>query len=628
MKCVSIREYLNIKNQKMLKKLYITLLSFGLFYYASSQEKYSTEVEQQIKKVENSICGQVIIEGESQNMLERMKFYNVKGVSVAVVHNYKVVWAKGYGWADEKEKRPVTTETLFEPGSISKSLNSLAVLKLVQDKKLDLNIDINTYLKSWKFPYDSVSHNKKITLAQLLSHSAGLTVHGFPGYDRKEKIPTVPEVLDGKQPANTPAVRSFMEPGVRFQYSGGGTTITQLIITDVTGQAYDKFLYETILKPIGMENSSYSQPPPDDKLKLCATGYYNNGTAVHNKFHVYPEQAAAGLWMTPSDLCNYIIETQLAYEGKSQKILNQEMTKLRLTPYNDPSSALGVFMEERKLDQKQKESTLYFQHGAGNEGFCGFTYGSLDGQGNGIAVFTNNSNTPLLYELINSVARVYNWKDFPATPPVRKQVQVNDITAQKYLGVYQSAPNTFTHLVKKEDGYYQFSEGNYAKMYFTSDSSYFNKEFPNEKYFVKDKNGNVSGYKRLMNGQWLAPHIRLTNIDTLKGSEQFFNDIAWSFLECKEQSDAVKFLKRGSELYPKSPTLLCNLAHAYLFTGSYDKAIELYKAHLEEKIEGEFLWKKMIKEDFVFFSQNGFDTKLMEKVFAELKLKTPTGFKN
>ena len=119
------------------------------------------------------------------------------------------------------------------------------------------------YLTSWKFPYDSVSNNKKITLAQILSHSAGLGVHGFPGYDLLAKIPTVPQVLDGVPPANTSAVRSEMEPGLKFQYSGGGTTIAQLIVSDVAKQPYDVYMYANVLKPMGMVNSFYTQPPPN-----------------------------------------------------------------------------------------------------------------------------------------------------------------------------------------------------------------------------------------------------------------------------------------------------------------------------------------------------------------------------
>jgi CubicO group peptidase (beta-lactamase class C family) len=611
----------------MIKKLYILLLSCGFICNSFSQGNYSKEVEEQIKQVENGVCGRVIIEGESQNIVDRMAFYKVKGLSIAVVHNYKIVWAKGYGWADEKEWRQVTTETLFEPGSISKSLNAVGVMKLVQDKKLDLNTDINTYLKSWKFPYDSISHNKKITIAHLLSHTGGLTVHGFGGYDRKAKIPTITEILDGKEPSNSPPVRSFMEPGKKFQYSGGGTTISQLIINDITNIPYDQFMYENVLKPIGMQNSFYTQPPPEDKLKLCATGYYQSGIEVNNKFHVYPEQAAAGLWMTPTDLCNYIIETQLAYEGKSSKVLNQEMTRLRLTPYLNPSSAFGAFIEERRLDPKQKESTLYFQHSAGNEGFCGTSYGSLDGQGNGVAIFTNITNTPLLFELLNSVARVYKWKDFPGMPATRKEVKPDEKIAEKYLGVYQVLPNTFTHLLKKDGGYYLYADNNYYKMYFTSDTTYFNKELPNEKYFLFDKDRNVKGYVRFMDGKWQAPHMRLSNPDTLKGSEEFFNSVGWSLIENKKYDEALRFLKRASELYPRSLLVKGNEAHAHLLNGNYDKAIAIYKAHLDQKIDTNYSWEQMIQTDFTQFKAAGFETKLMDKVFAELKIEVPAEYK-
>lgn len=613
-----------------MKKYILTGLAFihlaGLF----SQTKYSPEVEEQIKQVENSMCGRVIIDGESQNILDRMAYYKVKGLSVAVVNNYKVVWAKGYGWADESEKRPVTAQTLFEPGSISKSLNAVGVLKLVQEGKLDLDTDINVYLKSWKFPYDTTSHGKKITLRHLLSHSAGLTVHGFPGYDRKAKLPTLPQVLDGKKPANTPAVRSAFEPGLRFQYSGGGTTISQLLLQDVTQQPYDKFIYENVLKPIGMENSTYSQPPPEDKWKLCATGYYENGTPVNNKFHVYPEQAAAGLWMTPGDLCNYIIETQLAYEGKSSKVLNQEMTKLRLTPYLDPSSALGVFIEERfpnpAIQPQEKEGVKYFQHNAGNEGFSGAYYGSLDGKGNGVAVFLNNTRSPLLYEVINSVARVYNWKNFSQQPVKRTFVTVPDDIMKNYLGVYSAVPDRFTLLLKRDDGYYQYADGDYHKMFFTSETDYFVREIDNEKHFLKDSTGKVIGYYRSVNGQPLPKHVKILNPDTLKGSEFFFNDIGWVYLGDKNFVEAEKYFKRCLVLYPKSLMTKLNLAHTYLFTNRYKQAISIYKSHFNENINEETTWQGMLSQDFVWLKNNGFDKSLLDKVVAELKIEMPEGF--
>lgn len=147
-----------------------------------------------------------------------MKHNTVQGLSVAVIDNYQIVWAKGYGFAEKKEGRKVTTSTKFEPGSISKSLNAVGILRLAQERKLDLYQDINQYLVNSKFPYDTVSHGKKITTAQLLSHTAGLTVHGFPGYQRDSAIATVTDILDGRAPSNTEAVRSYTEPGKEYRY--------------------------------------------------------------------------------------------------------------------------------------------------------------------------------------------------------------------------------------------------------------------------------------------------------------------------------------------------------------------------------------------------------------------------
>ena len=341
--------------------------------YGQDDSSYSLEIQRGISMVENNLSG------SQQNgnaptrwtLKERMKFYHANGVSIAVIKDYKILWLKGYGWADNAEQRPVTTNTLFQAGSNSKSLNAIGLLKLVQEGKIDLYADINNYLKSWKFPYNDLSKGRKISVANLLSHSAGLTVHGFPGYERGGKLPTIVQILDGKKPANTDAIRSKYEPSLKTEYSGGGTTISQLIIEDVTGQPYDKWMAENVLIPLGMMSSSYSQPPAADNKNL-ATGYYNDGKAVKGKYHIYPEQAAAGLWTNPADLARYVIETELSLAGKSQKVLSKKMTELRLTPYIDSSAALGVFI-------LNKEGRKYFTHGGVDEGFVSQYVGSFEG---------------------------------------------------------------------------------------------------------------------------------------------------------------------------------------------------------------------------------------------------------
>jgi CubicO group peptidase (beta-lactamase class C family) len=165
-------------------------------------KKYSPDIEEKIRLVENNLAGWVQTgDNDRWNLAERMKKYNINGVSIAIIHNYKIEWARGYGYADVSENRSVTVNTLFQAASVSKSLNAVGVLRLVQEKKLDLNADINKYLLTWKFPYDEKSNKKQITLTNLLSHTAGLTIHGFPGYAKGDSLPALPQALDGRKPA-------------------------------------------------------------------------------------------------------------------------------------------------------------------------------------------------------------------------------------------------------------------------------------------------------------------------------------------------------------------------------------------------------------------------------------------
>ena len=592
-------------------KLFFTLILFHSLSLAIAQLEYSKAVEEQIARVENNLAGRIIIDGKPFNLEERMQHYNVKGLSIAVVEDYKIVWAKGYGWADEKEKRPVTTATLFKPGSISKSLNAVGVLKLAQEKKLDLYKDINEYLKSWQFPYDSISKGKKITLANLLSHTGGLTVYGgFPGYTKDNQLPTIPEILDGAAPANTPPVRSKSEPGLQFEYSGGGTIISQLIITDISRRPYTTFMYDKVLKPLGMANSFYSEQPPSGVLeKKVATGYTKTGVEVASRYNVYPEQAPMGLWTTPTELCNYLIETQLAYIGKSSKVLNQEMTRLHLTPYIDPSSTMGVFIGERNGEK-------YFFHDAGNEGYRGLFYGSVEG-GNGLAIFVNSDDGNIILELLNSVASEYNWKGFDKPASVNT-IKIPETLEAKYVGVYVFE-GYIAEITKRDDGLYFWTMGQEAKMYFTSEKDFVNIEYIVEKSFTLDDLGNVKGFRRIANGIEYQPAIKVTKVDSLEASHWQLNAFGWHLLETKRFNEAIKYLNRGIEIEPNDNAAKINLAHAYLFTKENEKALKIYKECLEISVNDPSL-KDMIVKDFYFFVINDYDKHIIEKVRKELGL--------
>ena len=459
---------------------------------AQNNTTYSKEIQAKIKKFENNLGLWVQIENQHFTLADRMKSSHVNGVSIALIKDYKIEWAKGYGWADSAEQRPITINTLFQAGSISKSLNGVGILKLVQEGKLNLDSDINIYLKSWKFPYDSLSKGKKITIANLLSHTAGLTVHGFDGYEKGDTIPALIQILNGEKPANNKAIRSMHEPSLRSEYSGGGTTISQLILQDVTGQPYDTYMWNNVLNPMGMSNSSYTQPPPADKENLLATGYYNDGTAVKGKYHIYPEQAAAGLWTNPTDLAKYIIETQLSLQGKGNKVLSPETTRLRLTPYIDSSAALGVFIIK-------KGNEKYFNHDGSDEGFVAAYYGSME-NGNGAVVMANTDNWSLLSEVINSLASVYNWKDF-YTPKIKKVVTVNNEILKSYTGNYKLHRDTLNVTLEKEGLMIRLNSKTKYKIYFTSDVDFFILEIAgSEVKFTKDKNNKINGFEINDNG--------------------------------------------------------------------------------------------------------------------------------
>ena len=445
------------------------------------------DVQSRIEEVEENLSGAVVLEGQKKWTLEeRMKFYNIKGLSIAVVKDYKLDWAKAYGWADEAEHRKATPETVFQAASISKSLNGVGVLKLAQDGKIDLNADINTYLTSWKFPYDSMSKGKRITTTNLLSHTAGLTVHGFGGYVPGEPLPTIPEILDGKKPANSDPVRSMFEPDLRVEYSGGGTTISQCIVSDVTHLPYDQYMWRNVLQPLGMTYSFYTQPPPSSRKASLATGYMGDGQELQNKYRIHPEQAAAGLWTNPTDLIKYIIETQLSWKGKSAKVLSSANTKLRLTPVRD-AAGLGVFVTKRGTD-------LFFEHGGSNVGFRCVYMGGVE-SGNGVAIMVNSENGGILQELVNSVATVYGWQGNYGGK-VKKIVTLQPAQLKALEGYYELEGNKDMHLqfTAKNDQLIlkQLWDGREVTFDAESELEFFNREFPFPLKFSKDASGKVN----------------------------------------------------------------------------------------------------------------------------------------
>ena len=216
----------------------------------------------------------VLLKGEEGwSLAERMRHHHVEAVSVALIRDYRVVWEAAVGLADREEGKKATPETLFQAGSISKPVAAAALLREAEKGTFRLDADVNGYLTSWKLPANELTAREKVTLERILSHGAGLTVHGFPGYAAGEAVPTLPQVLDGAPPANTAPVRVDLVPGSKWRYSGGGYTIAQLAMSDTLGPAFPELMRTLCLGPAGMSRSTYEQPLPASRLAQAAAGY-------------------------------------------------------------------------------------------------------------------------------------------------------------------------------------------------------------------------------------------------------------------------------------------------------------------------------------------------------------------
>jgi len=258
-----------------------------------------------------------------------------------------------------------------------------------------------------------------------------------------------------------------------------------LIVQDVTHEPYDEYMWKNVLKPLDMTMSSYTQPPSKDKEKFIATGYRADGKEVEEKYHVYPEQAAAGLWTNPTDLAKYIVETQLSLQGKSNKILSQEMTKLRLTPYIDSSAAFGVFIDEHGGEK-------YFGHNGADDGFLSAYTGTFE-SGNGVVVMVNSDNGVLLSEVMNSVATVYGWKDY-YKPVIKKIVGISDSVFNKYAGNYFLDGDTINISEKGNEYFLTVNNSQTFKINFSSDTEFFSISIPIIFTFEKDEQGEVKDF--------------------------------------------------------------------------------------------------------------------------------------
>ncbi len=342
-------------------------------------------------------------DSERWSISDRMAAYGVPGASVAIIHNGELVWLHGYGVKSANSSHPIDSQTVFSAGSVSKLINAALILRLVQDGQLDLDQDVNTYLASWKVPDGKYTAQKKVTLRTLLSHTSGFSQHGFPDFNPGEKLPTAIQTLNGEPPAKHGPVRLMFEPGQKMDYSGGGITVSQVIVEDVTGLSYPAAARKYVFDPLGMKRSTFLNPLPEAH-KNIARAHDKNGKprALPRGYEAMPEMAASGLWTSAEDMAIFVQALLEDDTFLSAPLRNDMLTRV-------PQSWHGLGPRLNGAGEK-----FVFHHGGANNSYQTWVEGHPS-QGNGFIVFINGQDgRRLAYELRVAAEEAFGWSiNFP-----------------------------------------------------------------------------------------------------------------------------------------------------------------------------------------------------------------------
>lgn len=593
-----------------MKSKLITLLALLIFASCKEESKNPETSQTNIAAVETGLIPAINIEGDpTWTIKERMGHYGVPGVSIAVIDKGEIAWVKTYGVMDFDSQEPVTKQTLFQAASISKPVTAYGALRLVEQGKVDLTANINDQLSSWKLTENEFTAQKPVTLKNLLNHSAGVTVHGFLGYSPDLPVPTLLQVLNGEPPANSDAAAVDKLPEESYRYSGGGYNIVQQMMIDTEDKTFPEIMKQQVLRPLGMNQSTYDQPLTGDQLALAATGYLPDGRMTKGKRHTYPEMAPAGLWTTAEDLAKFAVNIQKTLNGDSDLGLSKKMTQKMLKPFVEDFIGLGIFLDQR-------DDQIYFGHGGWNEGFSSELVAHKD-KGYGVVVMINSNHPDFISELIRSVAVAYKWEDYVKS---YQRQSLDPAAFPELVGRYLVNGNDYVQVIEK-DGKLWYKDGpeeeEFIEFTKVSDSNYAVNRFNVLFEFDKNEAGQVTEMKVLNHGN-LSVRSVFTKVDKdqklplehlLDGdfeagsaafisrlnsdkddpmvNEGYINGLGYRFMGVDKDQIAKQLFEINMKLYPQSFNVYDSYAEACMKLGENDRAIEYYEKSLELDPENE-----------------------------------------
>ena len=381
--------------------------------------------------------------GPPQDIAKRMAHEEIPGLSIAVVSDGRIESTRGFGVKEVGRPEPVTPETLFEAASITKTVFTVVVMELVRDKVLDLDEDVNVYLRSWKVPKNG-DWQPVVTLRQILSHTSGLNIHGLAGYGRDGKIPTLLQILNGEPPSIQPPITVDGIPGLQNRYSTGGYGVAEQVVADATGRPVSELIHDLVIEPLNMNRSSVAEPLPSHLDKLMAAGHTWSRQTVKGRTQAHAS-AVSRLRTTPSDLARLGIEIQRAITGAPTKVLSKASAMQMLTPPIGIEWGLGLRVTG------EGESSRFWMTGSSFGFVAKWVFYRELGKG---AVVMNNFDWGdlFLYEVTRSIAEEYQWPDYSDTlqPEDRVPADLSSETLNPLAGRYFTEDGTaFEVWVKK-----------------------------------------------------------------------------------------------------------------------------------------------------------------------------------
>ncbi|MDY8136013.1 serine hydrolase [Aquimarina sp. 2201CG5-10] len=587
----------------------IPILLIIIFFQSCTSQSSNTDINiDLVKKVETGLTTRVHIEGDSTwSIEERMKHYGIPGVSIAVINNGEIAWAKGYGVVDKESKTPVTKQTLFQAAATTMPVTAYGALRLVEQHKLNLDENINSYLKSWKVPENEFTKENKVTIKNLLNHSAGIYPRGTGSYSIDDKIPTLVEILNGTYPAINEPITTNKEPGESVRFAYASYVPIQQMMLDVDGRTFPEIMNELVLEPLEMNNSTFNQSLTPEQLTKVATGYLKDGSMVKGRKNIYPSMASGGLWTTAEDYAKFITNVQQTLNGKPTQGLSKDLTKLMGTPYgvSNPGWSFTLGLGFQLIN---KNNDIYLRHHGWNTGFYAEIMAHRD-KGYGVVVMTNSTFPEFNAEVMRSVAQAYHWDNYL---PIHKKMNIEQSITDKITGRYKSN-NTILEVFEKGNQLFtkDILDVDADELIKVSDNLFVRRNSSRFIQFKPDAQNGLTNmlYTNRNDGAITSTFARVDSdikdpvefllegdfekaLSTYKAlkeqnpshpavTEDYLNDVGYGFYHDHRMKLALNTFKLNTILYPNSFRVYDSYAEACKKAGETDLAILNYTKSLE-----------------------------------------------